>query len=210
MSDDETPASIATEETPARTGPGVSDTAGSLAEPVPEPDALVLELRAGLDRIHRELAEGNERAAARERVIDRLHEENQRMRMGERQLVLRPVLTDLQRLRNDLLREATAVPADLAPEKVADLLRSFAASVELTLERGGVLVVRPEPGAAVDPNLHRVVATVPGSVEQDGTIAEVVSEGYRDALGNQVLAPAAVRVFRTDAAVRHGQPTVTP
>ncbi|MDI5939621.1 hypothetical protein QLR68_16015, partial [Micromonospora sp. DH15] len=41
------------------------------------------EISAALAAIQHELARQNERAAARERVIDRLHEENLRLRSGE-------------------------------------------------------------------------------------------------------------------------------
>src|SRR3954451_10997129 len=80
-------------------------------------DALV-GLRATLAAVLDQLRATDERAAARERIIDRLHEENQRLRAGDRQLVLRPVLVDLQQLRTELLRGARDVPAAVTPEQV--------------------------------------------------------------------------------------------
>jgi molecular chaperone GrpE len=136
----------------------------------------------------------DERAAARERIIDRLHEDNQRLRAGDRQLVLRPVLTDLRRLRNDLLRQAEAAPSGV---DVAALLRSYAHEVELALERGGVEVVRPAPGDRFDAARHRPQDVLPAAgPEADGTVAEVLADGYRETVTDLVLAPATVRVRR--------------
>jgi molecular chaperone GrpE len=140
---------------------------------------------------------GHERAAARELVIDRLHEENQRLRAGETQLLLRPILIDLQRLRNELLRESAALPEVVPAARVADLLRSLSVSVELTLERGGVTVIRPAVGDAFDPARHRAAsATGAAGPEEDGTIAEVLGDGYLDTVTDRVVAPATVLVRR--------------
>lgn len=49
-----------------------------------------------------------------------------------------------------------------------------------------------EAGADFDPNFHEAVAVVEG--DQDNKIAEVVRGGYR--LGDQVLVPAQVKVFK--------------
>lgn len=170
---------------------------------------LLGELRAGLAQVLEELRGTHERAAARERVIERLHEDNQRLRAGERQLVLRPVLVDLQRLRNELLREAAVAANDpaLPGEAVEKLLVSFAHSVEQALERGGVLVVRPAVGNAFDPAQHRAVQAVRAADGEDGTVAAVVTDGYRDVVTDRTLAPAAVTVARHLPA---GQPSGQP
>lgn len=161
---------------------------------------LLSDLRAALAEVRDELRAANERAAARERLIERLHDENQRLRAGERQLVLRPVLVDLQRLRNELLREAATAPGS-GTATPAELLTSFAHSVEQALERGGVLVVRPAAGDAFDPAQHRAVDVVQAAEDgEDGTVAEVVSDGYRDVVADRMLAPAGVVVRRRSPA----------
>ena len=152
---------------------------------------------AALEQIRAQLAAGHERAAAREQIIDRLHEENQRLRAGERQLVLRPLLVDVQKLRDGLLREATLLPADFTPQQAAALLASFAGTAEMALERGGVLVVRPEPGTPFDPAVHRPAGVVPArAADEDGTVHGVSADGYLDMVTGRALSPAAVVVRR--------------
>jgi molecular chaperone GrpE len=160
-------------------------------------DELAERLAGELAALRAEVAREHQRAAAREQVIDRLHEENQRLRAGERLLLLRPLLTDLQRLRHDLLRTAAGLPAGFDAGAAADMLRSYATSVELTLERAGVTVTAPEPGTAFDPSTQRATGMVPATDPgQDGTVAEVVLDGYHDVEAGRTVVPAAVRVHR--------------
>jgi molecular chaperone GrpE (heat shock protein) len=154
-----------------------------------------------IEAMRQTLAASHDRAAARERVIDRLHEENQRLRNGERQLLLRPLLADLQRLRNDLLRQAGGLPSTITAGAVAELLQSFAYSVEQTLERGGVAVIRPRAGEAFDPDSQRAVQVLAApSPELDSTVADVVADGYHDDVAGRTLLPATVRVYRSQPA----------
>jgi len=164
--------------------------------PMPQsPPPAEERIERALAQIRDQLAAGNDRAAAREQIIDRLHAENQRLRSGELQLLLRPILTDLQRLRNELLGGAGDRP--LSPEQVAALLASYASSVELTLERGGIRVVRPRSGIPFDPAAHRVVGVVPtGDSALDGTVADVTADGYVDAVSGRTALPASVLVHR--------------
>ncbi|WP_320064874.1 nucleotide exchange factor GrpE [Micromonospora sp. RTGN7] len=191
----EEPQGPAEEEPAVGAGPQVG-----VPEPVTGPDRLddlAQRLGGELAGLRAEVAREHHRAAAREQVIDRLHEENQRLRAGERLLLLRPLLTDLQRLRHDLLRTAAGLPAGFDTAAAADLLRSYAASVELTLERGGVTVLVPVPGAAFDPSTQRATGTVPAvDPGQEGTVAEVVLDGYHDVEAGRTVVPAAVRVHR--------------
>ncbi|MFF3868952.1 nucleotide exchange factor GrpE [Micromonospora sp. NPDC001898] len=186
---------------PAEEEPAVGTGPQAVApEPATGPDRLdELAQRLGdeLAGLRAEVAREHHRAAAREQVIDRLHDENQRLRAGERLLLLRPLLTDLQRLRHDLLRTATGLPAGFDTAAAADLLRSYAASIELTLERGGVTVLVPQAGAAFDPSTQRATGAVPAvDPGQEGTVAEVVLDGYHDVEAGRTVVPAAVRVHR--------------
>lgn len=183
------------EEPPPDRGPGPG-----AAPPAPEAAevaAAVRRIEADLAAVQAALTAADERAAARERVIDRLHEDNQRLRAGERRLLLRPVLVDLYRLRDGLLRQAATLPASLTAAEMSELLVSFAYSVEQALDRCGVRPLRACPGDPVDPGRHRVVGSVaaadPG---QDGQVAEALADGYLDLVEERVLAPAAVRVSR--------------
>lgn len=137
------------------------------------------------------------RAQARERVIDQLHAEVERLRAGEQGLLLRPIVTDLQRLRTDLLHQATTLSPEIDQKQAATLLESFALSVELTLERGGSLPLRPSVGAQFSAREHRAVKLVAASCpEEDGTVALVVADGYLDTSTDRVTVPARVHVRR--------------
>ncbi|MBL7258032.1 nucleotide exchange factor GrpE [Paractinoplanes lichenicola] len=173
-------------------------------EPAPGPDPVAERVAELTDLLGRELPElrlqitrAHERAAAREQIIERLHDENQKLRAGERQLLLRPLLTDLQRLRHDILQTVARLPEEFGAEQTAKLLHSYAYSLELTLERGSIVVVTPEPGSAFDPAAQRAMGTVPATgPEQDGTVAEVITDGYLDVQTGRTTAPSAVRVHR--------------
>lgn len=145
----------------------------------------------------------HERAAQRESVIDYLRSELETLRRGERRGMLRPLLTDMCRLRNDLLRQAATLPADYDAERAVRLLLSYAETVQLTLESNGVDSYAPEEGDPFDARRHRRVmgaeATDPAQV---GRIARVLREGYLDIEANSPIAPAEVSVF---AAVKESQ-----
>ncbi|GFJ86569.1 hypothetical protein Prum_002110 [Phytohabitans rumicis] len=154
-------------------------------------------LTGSVEDMRRDMAASRDRAAAQERVIERLHEENERLRSGERMLLLRPVLTDLLRLRNDLLRQAGTLPEEMSIAQTAELLESFAYSVEMALSRCGVEVVRPEVGTAFDPAGQRATRVVAApSPQLDGTVAGVLGDGYLDTVTNRALAAATVLVQR--------------
>lgn len=159
--------------------------------------APVTALADTVSRLAEEIHAYHARAEARERVIDQLHAEIDRLRTGEQGLLLRPVITDLQKLRGELIRQAGALPAELGKEQVAELLESFALSVETALERCGCTAVRPEVGAEFSAREHRAVKLVPApSPAEDETIAEVVADGYLDTRTNRIAVPAKVHVRR--------------
>ncbi|GAA2806587.1 nucleotide exchange factor GrpE [Saccharopolyspora taberi] len=180
--------------------PRTTETAGETVAQTPEtgeaPQPLA-ELTGAVSALTEEVREHHARAAARERVIDNLHAEVERLRAGEQSLLLRPIVTDLQNLRNDLLRQATTLPTEVDRERTAGLLESFALSVELALERCGSEPIRPAAGDRFDAREHRAVKLVPtDSAEQDETVAAVVADGYRDTGNDRITAPARVHVYR--------------
>src|SRR5579863_4441002 len=103
----------------------------------------ISELRVSLADLESQAAREHDRAEAREAVIDRLHEEVARLRAGEARSLLRPAVTDLRRLRDDLLTQARSVPEKMNRGEVAALLESYAESVALILERCGIVTIRP-------------------------------------------------------------------
>jgi len=137
------------------------------------------------------------RAEARERVIDQLHGEVERLRAGEQAVVLRPVVTDLQNLRGELLRQVRTLPAEMDRDRVIALLESFALEVELALERCGSVPVTPRVGDRFSGREHRAVKSLPAtSADEDGTIGEVLADGYQDITTGRVVAAAKVHVRR--------------
>jgi molecular chaperone GrpE len=148
----------------------------------------------------REMADASERyharAQQREGVIDYLQAELDLLRRGERRGLLRPVLADLCRLRDDLLKQAATLPGDFDAAKATDLLRSYAETIQLTLESNGVIAFAPDDGDPFDPRMHRRVS---GEATADpalaGRIAEVRRDGYLDIESNSPIAPAEVTVF---------------
>lgn len=177
-----------------RDGSGPDEVDHPAPSPVPDP---VVALARSVGELAEQVRAHHARAQARERVIDQLHAEVERLRAGEQGLLLRPIVMDLQRLRADLLHQATTLPAEIDQKQATTLLESFALSVELTLERCGSLPIRPSVGAQFSAREHRAVKLVAASCsEEDGTVALVVADGYLDTSTDRVTVPARVHVRR--------------
>ena len=110
--------------------------------------------------------------------------------------LLRPLLVEMCRLRNDLLRQAEDLPGDFDADRARLLLRSYAESVELALEDGGVATFAPETGDRFEPRMHRRVGGEPtDDPEAVGRVAQVRRSGYLDVDTNTPIAPAEVVLF---------------
>jgi molecular chaperone GrpE (heat shock protein) len=184
---------------PAAASPAETETAAECSSPDPVPpipDVLLTEISATLHEVAEQSQRYHARSEQREGVIDLLRSELEVLRRGERRGLLRPVLADLGRLRGDLLSQSAALPADFDAAKAADLLRSYAETIELTLESNGVVTFAPDGGERFDPRLHRRV----GRESTDdpalaGHVAAVRRDGYLDIEANSPIAPAEVTVF---------------
>jgi molecular chaperone GrpE len=186
---------------PERPGRPADDGPGGPADAVL---TAIGELRASLAGLESQAARDHDRAQAREAVIDRLHQEVERLRAGEARALLRPAVTDLRRLRDDLLTQARSVPETMTRDEVAALLESYADSVVLILERCGIVAVRPAADTKFDPRQQQVsdVAET-GQHDLDGLVAGIVSDGYAEADSGLPVAPARVIVYRhADSASR--------
>ena len=177
--------------------PGVPANGGGPGEGDGAVLAALNELRASLARLESHASRDHDRAQAREAVIDRLHAEVERLRAGEVRALLRPTVTDLRQLREDLLTQARSVPEAITRGEATMLLESYADSVELILERCGIVAVRPTPDSKFDPRQHQVsdVAET-GDRDLDGLVAGIVSDGYAEADSGRPVAPARVIVYR--------------
>jgi molecular chaperone GrpE len=174
------------------------------AEEVPAPGevgaALAGELAGRLEKVEAQLAEFHRRSAHRELVIDRLHEENQRLRGGTGRLILEPVVTDLIRLYDQLDREVRRLAAD---GQDPQLLWSFAEDVVQILDRCGIEVFSAEPGDPFERDRHRPLAAVPCDDEaQHNTVAEVVAVGFLERETGRIRRPVQARVHQCSFTVR--------
>src|ERR1019366_704802 len=151
--------------------------------PEADPAGPTMALLAEISVAVRELADSSEhyhtRAEHRESVIDHQRSEVDRLRRGERRGLLRPLLVEICRLRNDLLRQAGELPGDFDAERAALLLQSYAESIEITLENSGVRTFAPDSGDPFDPRMHRRVGGEPtDDPALAGRVANVRRDGY--------------------------------
>jgi molecular chaperone GrpE len=176
---------------------------------------LIGDLAGRLDKVEKHLGEFHRRAAHRETVIDRLHEENQRLHEGFARLILEPVTADLIRLHDQLDREARRVDADGGESQ---LLRSFADDVAQILDRCGLEIISAEPGDAFEPGRHRAVGVTATQDEtQHNTVAHVVAAGFYERDPGRVRRPVLARFHQysrsadtAETAETAGQPDTPP
>jgi molecular chaperone GrpE (heat shock protein) len=161
-------------------------------------EALLAEISATVREVAELSKRYHARAEQREGLIDRLSSELAALRQGERRGVLRPVLAEMCRLRDDLLSQADTLPADFDAVRGAKLLRSYAETLELTLDSNGVVTYAPDRGEPFDPRRHRRAGGEPTTdPELAGHVAQVRRDGYLDNVANSPIAPAEVTVFTT-------------
>src|SRR5215472_13552344 len=155
----------------------------------PAPPADDLSRRVGA--VEAQLAEFHRRAEHREVIIDRLHEENQRLKQGEYRVVLEPIVADLIRLHDQLSREVRRAEAD------DGMLGSFADEVVEILDRCGIDVFTVEPGDPYQSDRHKPLAVVPTSdPDRNNTVAEAVAAGFYDRAANRVRRQAQARFYQ--------------
>ncbi len=174
----------------------------STTRPVNEPElrlsAALGDLAVRFGQVEELLAEFHRRSAHRESVIDRLHEENQRLRAGIGRLILEPVIADLIRLYDQLDREARRLGAEARDQR---LLSSFIDDVAQILDRCGIDVFSAEPGDPFDRDRHRPVAVVACHDEsRHNTVAEVIFAGFIERDTGRVRRPVQARFHQFTAA----------
>lgn len=150
-----------------------------------------------LGRLSALLEREHDRAAHREAIIDRLHDDNQALRRGELSTMFEPVRNALYRLHDLTRREAGrwAAPEPPEPAHVAPLLTAVADELAEALARTGVERFTVKPGDPFDPARHRPVGAAPATDPAlDGTVAEVRTDGFEQ--GEQVVRRAEVVVAK--------------
>lgn len=175
---------------------GAAAAAATAAGAAVDAGALLAGL-AGLTGLTAAVEREHERAAHREAIIDRLHEDNQALRRGELQAMFEPVRAALYRLhdltRREAERWATPDPPDAA--HTASLLTAVTDEIAEALARTGVERFAVKPGDPFDPARHRPVATEPVmDPALDGTVVRVRADGFEQ--GGRVVRKAEVCVGR--------------
>jgi molecular chaperone GrpE len=156
--------------------------------------SVLAELVGRLGKLEEQLAEFHRRSAHRESVIDRLHEENQRLRSGMERIILEPVITDLIRLHDQLGREVRRLEAG---DQDALLLRSFVDDIAQILDRCGIELVSASPGDLFERGRHRPLAIMTcDDSSRHNTVAEVIAAGFGERETGRVRRPVQVRVFQ--------------
>jgi len=152
---------------------------------------LLAEVAGHLHEMEERLGEFHQRAAHREGIINRLHEENQRLHDGFGRMLLEPMVADLIRLYDQLEREAVRLEADGQDNR---LMRSFAEDVAEILDRCGFEVFSAEVGDPFERGRHRPVESVACDDEsRHNTVAEVVAVGFFDRDADRVRRPVHAR-----------------
>lgn len=148
-----------------------------------------------LANLSNQIREVNRISEERERTINHLHEENQRLKQGEQQQLLLPVFRDLIRLYDDLRTTTANYAKAEGTEKITRELTCYGETVCDILYRHGVEQIEVSTGAVFDPKAHKAVATVPASEpELDRTIAKVVREGFKTDF--RIIRNVEVEVYR--------------
>jgi molecular chaperone GrpE len=162
--------------------------------PAGEPDPFLV-----LENLRRENAE------LKDKVLRTLAEMENQRRRAEREVAdakiygVTSFARDMLPLADNLRRAAESAPPG-AREQEGGALKTLIEGIELTerdfLSRLGKYGVKKlEPlGAKFDPNLHEALFEVPDETAPNGTVVQVVENGY--AIGDRVLRPAKVGISR--------------
>jgi molecular chaperone GrpE (heat shock protein) len=179
-------------------------TENSTAEPkveiqIDDSVELLSRIDGRLDDLESQAAEYHRRSLHRETVIDRLHEENQKLRDEVRSSVFDPIATDLIRLYDGLRRDVERLRESHADSSLEGLLQSYADDVEQTLERCGLEPFSATVGEPFRRGEHVIVGTVDTKrPDRNNTIAEVLAAGFRDRATGRIKRPLRASFYRLD------------
>lgn len=163
-------------------------------------------LAAAVESLRDALAASLRTQEHQQALLDKLHDEKERLREAEQRRQRDPILRDLIQLSDTCLRNSRQWRArgDVSPEtaeKVGAVLVEAAADVNLILERQGVEDFAPIVEDKFVRSESKAIGTQPTTdVTLDGLVAEVRKHGYR--LGDRVLRFSEVVVWRFELAPR--------
>jgi molecular chaperone GrpE len=142
-------------------------------------------------------ADYNDRAAHREAVINRLHEENEGLRKDLQRSVFDPIVADLIRLFDGVSKDLDRLSGDGADPRIVDLLVSYADDLELILDRCGIEPFSAAVGDSLVVSEHTVVGIVETAEEsRNNTVASVVAAGFRERATGRVKRPVKAHFYR--------------
>ena len=179
---------------------------GNDEEPAATGDVAVAlgELAQRIGKVEEQLAEFHRRSAHREAIVDRLHEENQRLHGGLGLVILEPVISDLIRLHDQLGREVRRLEAD---GRDGQLLWSFSEDVAEILDRCGIEVFTAQPGEQFQPDRHRPLSVVACADDsRHNTVAEVVAAGFLERETGRIQRPVQARFYQCSPGPAAAQP----
>lgn len=145
-------------------------------------EGLLRELAVKIEILTESIEEANRLSGERERIIDRLHQENQQLRQGELQQAVLPIFRDLVRLYDDLRQTAGGYGSrdGVTQAEVARDFELFAEMVADILYRQGVERYEAREGDTFSTKEHRVLSAVQTPEQaKDRTIARSVRDGFR-------------------------------
>lgn len=162
--------------------------------------SLLQEIGQKLDGLENTFMEKLMRTAQEEKIIDSMHEELQKYRADLYASLLRPVLSELCGIRDNILRNKAFYEEKAEKDGEAELMVPFkllvdyAYEIQDLLQNNDVFIYRTKAGAAFDPTKHRVTRKVETpEKELHGKIVESQSAGYLYC--GKTLSPEKVAVY---------------
>jgi molecular chaperone GrpE (heat shock protein) len=141
----------------------------------------------------------NDRAAAQEDLISRLHDRVQVLQAGETKQLLKPIINGLVGLHSELAVQARSVNRELSVDEVVGMLDVLAVRVVNTLSGLGMEPFVPGLGEPFNGRFHQAIVTVPtGALGVDKQIAAVLRPGFTDPSEKRIAFPAQVSVYKFD------------
>lgn len=187
------------EEAPAAAAPQPAPDSAHQAQPEPaaqpavEPDPFAV-----LEKLQAENAEMKDRVLRTLAEMENLRRRTEKEVSDARAYGATKLAQDMLALADNLRRAIDNVPADSRAEDGP--LKTLTEGLELTerdflsrLARHGVKKLEPK-GQKFDPNMHEALFEVPDPSVPNGTVVQVVEDGY--SIGERCLRPAKVGVAR--------------
>jgi molecular chaperone GrpE len=174
------------------------------AEPDIEPEATEAPADP-VETLRAENAELRDRMLRLAAEMENLRKRTERELADTRSYAIAGFARDMLTATDSLSRALMVLPAD-ARESADETVKSLINGIELTekemtrlLNKHGVKRIEAE-GQKFDPHRHQAMFEVPDPSKPEGTVVQVVQEGF--AIGERVLRPALVGIAKGGAAAK--------